>query len=331
MPVYNGQNYLDSSIKSILNQTFDKFKLVLIDDGSTDNSQLICQQYCDIDSRVLYYKQENKGISGARNTGMTFAKGDYITFCDQDDFWDPNLLEKVYETILKESVKTVKFSIKYIVSNSKCNKMIKKYKYSKSTLITRDDIIKKYYKLKNRGYFTFVWNTVFSNEIIKEYDIKFDENLKYGGEDNVFNYSYLKNSGNTFILKEEYYTHYRRKNISQSTKTHPNKISSNLLFYLVETNYLDENRIKDSPKRVANYLLGYVNNIYDISNGKVEFKKNYQNNIEKICPVINRFVSFFSLLKLWKHPYKQLITYLILKGKSTSLFYILKLKKKMRR
>ena len=80
VPVYNSEKYLEECIKSILNQTFADFELILIDDGSDDSSGLICDKYAEKDKRIIVVHQENKGICGARNAGLDIARGKYIGF-----------------------------------------------------------------------------------------------------------------------------------------------------------------------------------------------------------------------------------------------------------
>lgn len=100
MPVYNGEQYLNYSIQSVLNQTYKDYELILVDDGSTDHSLEICEKYQSKDERIRVISQENKGISGARNAGIDIATGKYITFMDNDDVIQPEM----YEIMLKYMV-----------------------------------------------------------------------------------------------------------------------------------------------------------------------------------------------------------------------------------
>ena len=86
MPVYNCENYLDKSITSVLNQTLDNIELIIINDGSTDNSNKIIEKYLNKDNRIKYINQSNNGVSIARNKGIDMAKGKYIGFVDGDDY-----------------------------------------------------------------------------------------------------------------------------------------------------------------------------------------------------------------------------------------------------
>ena len=96
IPVYNVEPYLRQCLDSVLGQTFSNFEVLLVNDGSTDNSGFICQEYARLDSRFKYFEKGNGGVSDARNSGLDLAQGDYITFLDADDFLFEDHLEKLY-------------------------------------------------------------------------------------------------------------------------------------------------------------------------------------------------------------------------------------------
>lgn len=93
VPIYNVENYLDRCVNSVLKQTFHDFELLLVDDGSTDRSGVICDEYTDADGRIKVIHKDNAGVSAARNTGVDLAAGKYITFVDSDDWIDEDFLE----------------------------------------------------------------------------------------------------------------------------------------------------------------------------------------------------------------------------------------------
>ena len=97
IPVYNVENYLRSCLDSVLSQTYKDFEVLMVNDGSTDGSGAICQDFAERDSRFHYFEKENGGLSDARNYGLDRAKGYYITFLDSDDFLFENYLEKLYQ------------------------------------------------------------------------------------------------------------------------------------------------------------------------------------------------------------------------------------------
>ena len=101
VPVYNVEKYLKKCVDSILGQTFTDFELLLIDDGSTDNSGSICDELAKTDNRIKVIHKENGGLSDARNIGIEVAKGDFIGFIDSDDYIDEDMYAFLYNNILK--------------------------------------------------------------------------------------------------------------------------------------------------------------------------------------------------------------------------------------
>lgn len=102
VPIYNGEEYLRRCIDSILSQKYTDFELILIDDGSTDNSLSICKEYAETDSRVVVHHKDNEGLVAARKTGLSLAKGEYIGFVDCDDYIDSNMYLELMNTAEKD-------------------------------------------------------------------------------------------------------------------------------------------------------------------------------------------------------------------------------------
>ena len=112
VPVYNSEPFLERCLGSLKCQTYTDFEVILINDGSTDGSEVICRKYCDEDSRFKYYYQNNAGCSAARNNGIKHAVGDYIGFCDSDDWTEPGWCEQLYlQTILSRSLLPLKKAV----------------------------------------------------------------------------------------------------------------------------------------------------------------------------------------------------------------------------
>lgn len=101
VPVYNVGKYLERCLKSILQQTYKHFEIILVDDGSTDNSGRVCDEYKEKDDRIRVIHKENKGVSDARNVGLQNVTGDYICFIDPDDVVAPDFLDKLYKLCME--------------------------------------------------------------------------------------------------------------------------------------------------------------------------------------------------------------------------------------
>jgi glycosyltransferase involved in cell wall biosynthesis len=103
VPIYNTERYLGTCIDSILSQTHNQIQLILVDDGSQDNSSIICDSYAEKDERVIIIHKDNAGVSSARNLGLKNAAGDYIGFVDSDDWIEPNMFEEMLKKIREEN------------------------------------------------------------------------------------------------------------------------------------------------------------------------------------------------------------------------------------
>ena len=109
MPVYNSEAYLENAVETVLRQDFDGFELIVVDDGSPDESGKICDRIAQKDSRVVVIHKPNGGICSARNAGLDRARGKYIAFCDNDDEYLPGLISENYALAERENADLVRF------------------------------------------------------------------------------------------------------------------------------------------------------------------------------------------------------------------------------
>ena len=117
VPIYNVEEYLRQCLNSIMEQTFTDFEVIMVDDGSTDNSFMICQEYVARDNRFKLFHQENKGNGGSRNTCLKYMHGEFITWIDSDDVVDNNYLERLLEVQAETGADIVRCSKKHIRGN----------------------------------------------------------------------------------------------------------------------------------------------------------------------------------------------------------------------
>lgn len=184
VPIYNSEAYLDRCIQSVLEQTCNDFELLLIDDGSTDSSGTICDAYAAKDSRVRVFHKENGGVSSARNLGLDHAQGEYITFCDADDYvgteWlaayagaieDVDLAIQGYYSI--DGDKTIEKKIQSCCGN---------------TIATKRQLIT---DLFTQEVYYYLWVKLFRRDLIETHHIRFDEQSILG-EDTQFISKYLE-------------------------------------------------------------------------------------------------------------------------------------------
>lgn len=199
VPVYNAEKYLPHCIDSILAQTFTDFEVLLIDDGSTDNSGKICDEYAVKDSRIRVFHKKNGGVSSARNLGIKEAHGDWITFIDSDDWIYPNLLNDYYKYFPNHA----DLYIQGFIDSNK-NKSVDKEQYWKgNNLIIETDKLEK-------QLIGFVWNKLFKSSIIKDHQLFFDEKITMI-EDLLFVYHYMICSESVLNIPRTNYYYWRHE------------------------------------------------------------------------------------------------------------------------
>lgn len=186
VPVYNSEKYLCGCIDSILSQSFRDFELILVDDGSRDSSQRICDDYAQKDSRVKVIHKENGGVSSARNAGLSAVRGGYLAFIDADDYVVPEYLYRLINEA--EDADMVVCGYKYF------------YQEEEDETVLRAEYSDKIYDAHNMASllskniedlpFRTSWAKIFKTSIIKEYSLSFDKGMTLG-EDTKFVFGYM--------------------------------------------------------------------------------------------------------------------------------------------
>ena len=181
VPVYNAEKYLRRCVDSILAQTFTDFELLLINDGSKDNSGAICDEYAATDARVRVFHKENGGVSSARNLGLDNAKCGWIAFCDADDYVENNWLD-IYYTNLD--------NVDMVVQGYSNEITLKKYNFDYT-----GDVIGGIGKMHKKHTLGFLHVKIFNNRILKENGVRFNESVSFReDEDFVLKYlTFIKN------------------------------------------------------------------------------------------------------------------------------------------
>ena len=229
MPVYNSKEYLSAAIESVLNQSFTDFELLLIDDGSSDGSEKICDEFAQKDKRIKLIHQGNRGMCAARNIGIQKSTGEYIAFMDNDDVCSPSLLKDSYETAKKENADIVKFGREAIVVNNSgvvFEKDVRELTYFR---YSRGDIKAHFFELRNKGVFSPVWDGLYKTACIKNNGLSFNESLRFGEEDTIFCLQMLPHIKTLVTMPGVYYTHYIRLKHSASTKFDPQSLQKYIL------------------------------------------------------------------------------------------------------
>lgn len=184
VPVYNKQWCLARCIDSVLAQTYPDFSLILVDDGSKDESLALCRQYALQDPRIRVIAQENGGVSAARNAGIDASTGEYLLFLDADDWWEPNFLETMLSLADQYGPETM-VMCGYFRSGQTEQPVL--FAPSAADLDSRG-----IYRIYQKHFLNMLWNKVFLGRAVREQGIRFPVGLHWG-EDKLFILAYLKN------------------------------------------------------------------------------------------------------------------------------------------
>jgi glycosyltransferase involved in cell wall biosynthesis len=211
VPVYNVENYINKCIESLIAQTLSDIEIILVNDGSTDKSGNICNDYAAVDNRIIVIHQMNKGVSAARNKGIEAATGEWITFVDADDWVDSSMCELVYGYAKKYDVDLVMWNHYWNypekeVLTTMFEEEIKFFQKDQIQDIQRI-IIESYSSNGNLvSNATFVWCKLWNREIINRLsDYWFNINLKWG-EDQDFNLRLLEKTSKIIFINKIYIT-----------------------------------------------------------------------------------------------------------------------------
>lgn len=216
MPVYNSEEYLGTAIESVLNQTYQDLELVIVDDESTDSSYEICKEYAKKDNRIVLLRKSNGGSCSARNYGLKHAKGQYIAFCDNDDYMLPTALEDNVLLAEKHRADMVKWNYYTYVDGKKQGEQA----LIEGLYITRRELVENYANFRLSA--AAVWNGLFRRDFIINNNIEFNEAMRYGGEDLNFTLQMVLSNARIFINPKSYYVWVLRNSHSVSGKRNKN-------------------------------------------------------------------------------------------------------------
>ncbi|WP_138342669.1 glycosyltransferase family 2 protein [Intestinibacter bartlettii] len=205
IPVYNGEKYIEDCLNSIINQTYKDLQIIVVNDGSTDNTKFILSGISKSDSRIQVINKENTGVCSARNVGLEYATKNYVTFVDSDDTLDLDMYELLMQYSIDEDYDIVHCGYKRINDEnvklvSGTNNIIKQTKNEALECIVGGKI-----------FVPSLWNKVYKRKLFD--DIKFDENLKIN-EDVLINYKVFKKSEKSIFIDKPKYNYFEREESS---------------------------------------------------------------------------------------------------------------------
>ncbi|MBD1432783.1 glycosyltransferase [Sphingobacterium sp. DN00404] len=203
MPVYNTAPYLDAAIQSVLNQKLEDFELIIVNDGSTDESQSILEYWREKDDRLYVISQSNMGLSRTRNKGLSLAKGTYVYFMDSDDLIHPDTLSTCYLLCQEQNLEFVFFDAHVFSDNPQDNALIKSFNYNRKKTIpykitTGKEVFEQL--LKTNEFFSSVCLLFIKRDFLIEKGLDFEPDIVH--EDELFtSMLYLYTRRTTYISK----------------------------------------------------------------------------------------------------------------------------------
>ena len=230
VPVYNAEKYLDRCVESIINQTFKDFELILVDDGSTDDSGVLSDKLATKDKRIKVFHKENGGVSSARNIGLDNALGKYVAFCGPDDFIHPQMYEILYKFAKDNDAECV-------VCNFESFSDFNNIKMQDITLENKYECFSgkqayEYIRLSDkRNMLGCVWNKLFLKSSI--HNLRFNTSLSYG-EDLCFVLTFLSTIESMIVLNDVFLYYYFIRSDSVM-RTLDSKKYLELYFALIKT------------------------------------------------------------------------------------------------
>lgn len=309
VPIYNVEKYLETCLESIVAQTLKTYEVILVNDGSTDNSIDIAKKYVEKYDNFILINQDNKGLSGARNTGLRHAKGKYVYFCDSDDYIESKLLEICYEQCETNNLEVVLFNFhEFYDGILECN--FSKRNVEISSYINSEKVMDGKFFFKTMilkcGLSNVIWRQFYNRSFLQKNNFEFVEGILH--EDMEFTPRILMNVERIkFINKKLYY--WRRRSNSITTATVDYKVI-NSLKYILDNNFILMKKNISIDKELDLSFKKYLHNIMAFILYKIELmncssvdKKNITTSlvkefIESYMNIIGNSLSFSDYISI---------------------------------
>ncbi len=269
IPIYNAVKTLNQCLDSVLQQTYGNLEVICVDDESQDESVAICREYMQNDNRVKLIQKKNGGVASARNEGMKYITGKYVTFIDQDDWLEPGAYEKMMQKAMEEDADMVICG--YSKDTDSVVQKMENKKKIENPITDRNEMIRYAFERDQyRGYAAFVWNKIFKTDILRQQDITFDTSLRRG--DDVWFYSLFAVVSKKAVYVDKCLYHYVQRTDSithTKNKSNLHRLSDILVGYEKAIAYLDENGIeKDITHFLKCFYVYHASLLYEIAEGE---------------------------------------------------------------
>lgn len=255
VPVYNVEEYLKQCVDSILRQNYEPMELILVDDGSTDQSGNICDEYARCDSRVKVIHQGNQGHTASRQNGFHRSCGEYVIFIDSDDWIDEGMFLLMMEKVVKENVDIVQCNYRSVKNGIARDEVpiFKEGLYDKKAL--EMEIYPR--MIYAGGYYRFgiapnMWNKIFKRALVEKYLLSIDKKVK-SGEDGLLTFSCFLEAERVYIFNSCFYN-YRSREVSMCRITDDKRLAENhLLFQCYQRNFMQYSFLQDQIRHYVVY------------------------------------------------------------------------------
>lgn len=247
IPAYNVETYIKQCLDSVLRQSIENYEIILVNDGSTDTTQKICEEYTSKYSCIKLINQENKGLGAARNTGLKYANGKYIGFVDSDDFVKENMFSAMLNLAKKKDLDLVTCDVELFFQDANIRKTIEN-DLKANFVYNRKNIIESFFTYNVKG---FAWNKIYKRYLFD--GIRYEEGKYY--EDIYPMFRILTKVKTMEVIKEPLYIYRQRKNNITSGCTLKHVQDFNIAIEKVNREYKNEENFNEE-------LLGCFNILY---------------------------------------------------------------------
>lgn len=315
VPVYNVEKYLNRCVDSIINQTYSNLEIILINDGSTDTSGKICDEYKKRDNRIHVIHQKNGGLSAARNAGIVIANGNYFIFVDSDDLIHPQCIEILYKVIKNDCSDIVIGNYEKFDDFNKIDLKVNDDIKYKSDLLSDTEVLDNFIQLKNNSRFVSSCWKLFKKEVIG--NIRFPKGRLF--EDEFTVYKFIYNANKISIIDKIIYFYYvNPKSITNNLNY--NKMFDHFDAMFEQICFFEKNKLNDLYKKS---ILNFLNsNSWQV----VEYRKNKNLvNSHKLEKLNNDyFILFKKAKKLKIISFKDNYDFYVVANTKYILFYRIK-------
>lgn len=305
VPIYNAEAYLEQCLDSIVNQTYKVLEIILVDDGSKDNSLEICNSYAKIDCRIVVVHKENGGVSSARNIGIEQSKGEYILFIDSDD--------TVELTYVEELVNANKDGKRDLVICGYNNIFVYKNNFEKCLIYEKlsYDITEDYYKIVN--FLKSPYIKLYSARIIRSNKITFPADIRLG-EDQVFNQKYLYYVNSYNIVNQPLYNYFHRQHFSLSKSCNSKDFSDAIQRLKIEKKFLKDRNIINYNSILSNHGFAIVAHFTVLDDETIDYGR-FENRLKSVQEIVD--------FEFYDNTFRKRVIYWLINRRAYFLVYLI--------